>query len=39
MSYVASLTAQIMGRFSENISENIRRALSGETPEFLLTTV
>jgi len=36
-SHIASVSRQIMGRMIERMSENIRRALSGEEPRFLVT--
>lgn len=36
-SHIASASRQIMGRMIERMSENIRRALSGEEPRFLVT--
>jgi len=37
-SHIASVSKQITERAIEQISENIRRALSGEEPKFLVTT-
>lgn len=37
-SHIASVSRQIMGRFIEQLSENVRRALSGEEPRFLVKT-
>lgn len=34
--YIASNSRNAMGRFIEQISENIRRALSREKPKFLV---
>jgi len=36
-SHIASASRQIMGRIIERMGENIRRALSGEEPKFLVT--
>lgn len=36
-SHTASISAQIMGRFIERLSECVRRVLAGEQPRFLVT--